>query len=95
MRNVYLIAALKVFVMLTWLAASAGLFFAADSRFGQAGRTLLALLAVTHLVECVVFLPVLKKTGRPLGLELANTFFFGVAHFVEAKALVDAAQDPR
>ncbi|MFO0689862.1 MAG: DUF1145 domain-containing protein [Myxococcota bacterium] len=64
-----------------WLIATA-CFFAPlrDAPLGGLGRTLFGVLAVVHLVECVAFLGVLRKSGRPLPEELWQTFLFGIVH---------------
>jgi uncharacterized protein YhhL (DUF1145 family) len=89
--NTGLILVLKLLVLGTWFVAAAGFLFPVDTGFGRAGRALFALLAVIHAVECAAFYRTLARTGRPLALELFSTFFFGIAHFVEARALADAA----
>jgi len=90
--NQGLILAFKVLLIATWLLASAGFLLPPDSAFGQFGRTLFLLLFCVHAVECVVFLGALRRTGRPLVVELANVLFFGVVHYAEVKAIL-AAQD--
>ena len=95
MNNALLILALKILVVGTWLVAAVGFLFPLESTFGRVGRGLFAMLAITHLIECAVFYGTLKRTGRPIGLEVLNTLFFGVVHFAEARALVDAAEDSR
>ena len=81
---------LKIGVIATWLVAAIGFLFPADTAFGLGGRSLFGLLAVVHAVECVLFYGTLKRTGRPLPLELLQTMFFGVIHYAEAKAIVEA-----
>jgi len=90
--NASLILALKVLVLGTWFLAAAAFLFPATTDFGRFGRGLFVLLSIIHVIECGVFYRTLSKTGRPLGLELFNTFFFGVIHFVEARALAEAAE---
>ena len=87
-----MILALKILVLGTWLVAAAGFLVPATSPFGQLGRGLFQVLAIVHIVECAFFYRTLARTGRPLGFELLNTLFFGVIHFVEAKALADARE---
>ncbi|MBY0401560.1 DUF1145 domain-containing protein [Myxococcota bacterium] len=71
----------KAVIGATWLIATA-CFFAPlrDVPLGGFGRTLFGVLAVVHLVECVAFLGVLRKSGRPLAEELWQTFLFGIVH---------------
>ncbi len=92
-QNMILVA--KLLVAVTWFAAAAGFLFPPSSTFGQLGRLLFFLLLGVHTIECAVFYPTLKRTGRPVGLELARTLFYGVAHYAEAKALAAAGRgDP-
>jgi uncharacterized protein YhhL (DUF1145 family) len=79
----------KVLIIATWLAASAGFLLPPDSTFGEIGRTLFYVLFVIHAVECAVFFGALKRTGRPLVLELANTLFFGVIHYAEVRQILE------
>ena len=83
---------LKLGVIATWLVAAVGFLLPSDTAFGMAGRALFWLLAVVHAVECVVFFGTLKRTGRPLGLELLQTMFFGVVHYAEARACVERVE---
>ncbi len=89
-----LISLSKGMVLLTWMAGAAGLFLPAASTYGQLGRLLLGILLATHLVECAVFFRTLRRTGRPLGLELSQTLLFGVIHYAEAKSLASTAAGP-
>ncbi len=90
MPNAFVVLALKILVLGTWLVAAAGFLVPDTSSFGQLGRGLFWVLSAVHIVECAVFYRTLARTGRPLGFELLNTLFFGVIHFTEAKAIVDA-----
>jgi uncharacterized protein YhhL (DUF1145 family) len=92
MPNAAVMLALKILVMGTWFVAAAGFLFPDTTTFGRLGRGLFVLLSVVHIIECAVFYGTLKKTGRPLGLEILNTLVFGVIHFAEAKAIVDARE---
>jgi uncharacterized protein YhhL (DUF1145 family) len=76
-----LLAIAKALVGATWLIAAA-CFFAplANGPLGSFGRTLFVVLSLVHAVECVVFLPVLRRSKRPLAEELVHTFLFGVVH---------------
>ena len=64
-----------------WLIATACFFSPLrEAPLGGFGRSLFGVLAVVHLVECVAFLGVLRKSGRPLAEELWQTFLFGIVH---------------
>jgi uncharacterized protein YhhL (DUF1145 family) len=71
----------KAILGATWLIATA-CFFAPmrESALGGFGRTLFGVLAVVHLVECIAFLGVLRKSARPLAENLWQTFLFGIVH---------------
>jgi uncharacterized protein YhhL (DUF1145 family) len=84
----------KLLVLGTWVVSAMGFLFADTTTFGQLGRMLFGVLAIVHAVECGVFYRTLTKTGRPIGLELAQTFLFGIIHYGEAKLLADANAAP-
>ena len=48
--------------------------------FGELGRNLFIVLAITHALECVAFIGVLRRSPRPLVGELWHTFLFGIVH---------------
>jgi len=81
MQHNTLIALAKALIGATWLIATA-CFFAPlkTGPLGEFGRTLFGVLAVVHLVECVAFLGVLRKSARPLAENLWQTFLFGIVH---------------
>lgn len=84
-KSVYPIG--KAVIGATWLLATACFFPPLESAsFAGFGRTLFGVLAVVHLVECVAFLGVLKKSPRPLLGELWQTFLFGVVHISIVRA---------
>lgn len=64
-----------------WLFSTA-CFFAPlnESAAGALGRALFGVLAITHAIECIAFLGILRKSPRPLAEELWQTFLFGVVH---------------
>ena len=76
-----LIGLAKALVGSTWLLVTACFFSPLrESALGGFGRTLFGVLAVVHGVECIAFLGVLRKSGRPLVEELWQTFLFGIVH---------------
>lgn len=81
MQPTSLLGIAKAVIGSTWLIATACFFPPlAASGIGSFGRTLFVVLAVVHLIECVAFLGVLKKSSRPLAEELWQTFLFGIVH---------------
>lgn len=71
----------KVVIGATWLFATACFFPPLEAAsFAGFGRSLFGVLAIVHLIECIAFLSVLRKTGRPLLGELWQTFLFGIVH---------------
>ena len=50
------------------------------------GLPLVLGLAGIHAVECLVFLPRLKRAGGSLGSHLLQTFLFGMAHVLTLPA---------
>ena len=71
----------KAIIGVTWLLATACFFPPLESHsLGGFGRSLFGVLAVVHLVECVAFLGLLRRSPRPLIGELWQTFLFGIVH---------------
>ena len=71
----------KAMLGITWLFATACYFPPLDgAAAGPGGRALFGVLAAVHAVECLFFLPVLRKSARPLIQEIWQTFLFGIVH---------------
>ncbi len=90
-NNIYPIG--KAMIGVTWLLATACFFEPlASSAYGTFGRTLFGVLFVVHLVECIAFLGLLRKSPRPLPGELWQTFLFGIVHISIVRKEVAAAE---
>jgi len=77
----------KAVIGASWLFATACFFPPLESSsFAGFGRSLFGVLAVVHLVECVAFLGILRKSPRPLAGELWQTFLFGIVHISMLRA---------
>lgn len=77
----------KAIVGAVWLAATACFFQPLESSaFGGFGRALFIVLATVHLVECIAFMGVLRRSPRPLIGELWQTFLFGIVHVSALRA---------
>ena len=70
----------KIIVAIAWLLCIVSFLLPAASTAATLGRSLFWLLAVIHAIECVVFLPALRRAGGPLLPHLAQTFAFGYLH---------------
>ena len=81
---------LKLVVLVAWGAAALAFFLPADSTLGEGGRLLFWLLLVVHAIECAFFFRSLQATGNPIALELVQTMVFGVVHYTEVKAALEA-----
>lgn len=84
----------KAVIGVTWLFATACFFAPLEtSEFGVFGRSVFVALAAVHTVECIAFLGVLRKSGRPLPGELWQTFLFGLVHISSVRREI-AQRDP-
>ena len=86
------IALLKTFVAVTWLLALAAFFVPADSSLASlatTGKLVLAGLALVHTLECLLFLPTLRRLEDPLPGQLLRTFVFGVSHMASVRQELD------
>jgi len=73
----------KMAVIVAWLLGFGALFLTPGSTAALAGRWLLGLLVVAHALECLVFLPRLRRAGGSLPSHLLRTFVFGILHVRE------------
>lgn len=77
----------KLVVFAIWVLCALAFLGPADSRLAGAGRTLFWVLVVAHAVECVIFLPRLRRAPGSLAHHLAQTFLYGIVH---VRSLPDA-----
>jgi len=70
----------RIPIALVWLAAAASFLWPATSGLAAALRLVFWAMLAVHAVECVVLLPTLRRSGRPLAGQLARVMLFGVVH---------------
>ena len=70
----------KIGVLVAWIFGFACFFVGGESTVAVFGRYLFWFLLVAHAIECVVFLPVLRKAPGDLSTHLIQTMLFGVVH---------------
>ena len=81
-------SASKAVVAVLWLLLFSCFFVATGSTVSLVGRVGFWLMDATHVVECVVFLPMLRRAPGSLASHLLRTMLFGVFHVREVRALV-------
>ena len=79
---------MKAVVIALWIACIA-CFFLPESSLTSMGQRLFFGLVIVHAIECVVFLPKLRRAGGSLGSHLAQTMIFGLFY---ARGLGDDAR---
>jgi uncharacterized protein YhhL (DUF1145 family) len=77
----------KAVVVVSWLLFFSCFFIATSSTVSLVGRSCFWLLAITHAIESVVFLPRLRSAPGSLVGHLARTMLFGVLHVREIRDL--------
>jgi uncharacterized protein YhhL (DUF1145 family) len=70
----------KNIVIALWVASIAAFLFPATSTLALMGQRLFFGLLIVHAIECVVFLPKLRRAGGSLANHLAQTMVFGFLH---------------
>ena len=70
----------KAIVAALWIWGSVSLLLPPSQVVFAAGRRLFWLLAIVHAIECLVFLPRLRRAEGSLTQHLLMTFVFGIAH---------------
>ena len=63
-----------------WAACLAAFFLPATSSLAVPGQRLFWGLVIVHAIECVVFLPRLRRAGGSLAHHLVQTMIFGMFH---------------
>lgn len=71
---------MKVAVIVLWIACLAAFFLPESSALAVPGQRLFWGLVIVHAIECVVFLPKLRRAGGSLANHLVQTMIFGVFH---------------
>jgi len=69
---------MKAAVIALWAACIAAYLFPATSTLALLGQRLFWGLVIVHAIECVVFLPKLRRAGGSLASHLAQTMVFGL-----------------
>ena len=71
----------KVVVILVWLFLAGSFFFPLyDWASGPAARLAFWVMLGAHVVECFVFLPALRSSGRPLAGQFGRVLVYGFLH---------------
>ena len=63
-----------------WALCALAFLGPADSGAATLGTRIFWVLVAAHAVECLVFLPKLRRAPGPLGSHLVQTFVFGILH---------------
>ena len=76
------------YLLLAWAAITGPVALAAS-----ASQAMLVLIAVAHLVQCVIYRSLIRQVPGSRAWHLLNVFFFGVAHVLEMKRAVRDDQE--
>ncbi|MBW2273965.1 MAG: DUF1145 domain-containing protein [Deltaproteobacteria bacterium] len=71
----------KIVTAATWILLAGALFCPHDSTLLQALRLGFWVLLGVHAVECLIFLPTLRASGKPLPGQIFQVLLFGVIHY--------------
>jgi len=77
-------------VLAAWGLGVLSFLMPADGGLLAFGRTIFWVLVVVHAIECLVFLPRLRRAPGSLASHLRQTFLFGILHVREIPASQDA-----
>lgn len=81
---------LKLAVAASWVFAIVLMLFFGGS-LGTLGKVVFGILVVIHGIECLVFLPKLKRAPGGLAANLLQVFLFGAVHVRELQEQQGAA----
>lgn len=77
--------AAKVVVLIAWVWGVVSLF-GVGGDWNEWGRRVFWVLLIVHAIECVIFLPRLRKLPGSLGHHLVQTMLYGVVHLRSAQS---------
>jgi uncharacterized protein YhhL (DUF1145 family) len=72
-------------VIIVWVLLAVS-FFMPPSTLRTVGQVLFWLMLVGHAVECAVYWPTLRATGKPLAGQVLQTLLFGYIHYQAIKS---------
>jgi uncharacterized protein YhhL (DUF1145 family) len=84
------LSGLKWIVLGAWLIGALSFLAPGEGGLVAIGRAIFWTLAVVHAIECVVFLPRLRRAPGTLARNLQQTFLYGILHVRELPAAGDA-----
>ena len=71
---------MKALVVALWISCIAAFFLPESSSLAVPGQRLFWGVLIVHAIECVAFLPRLRRAGGSLANHLAQTMIFGMFH---------------
>jgi uncharacterized protein YhhL (DUF1145 family) len=80
----------KWIVLGAWLLGALSFLAPGEGGLVAVGRAIFWTLAVVHAIECLVFLPRLRRAPGSLARHLQQTFLYGILHVREIPAAQDA-----
>jgi uncharacterized protein YhhL (DUF1145 family) len=80
----------KWIVLAAWLLGALAFLSSGEGALASTGRAVFWMLVVVHAIECIVFLPRLRRAPGTLARHLQQTFLYGFLHVREIPASQDA-----
>ena len=92
MQSRKMLAIAKVVLSIMLLAFAACFFVESDSLLVQAGRLAFLLTIGVHLIECAIFFPTVRASGKDPIPELVQILIYGVIHHASLKLDMEETQ---
>ena len=80
---------MKLLLLGIWSFSIATFFVGVESGIVTGGRIAFFILASLHLLECLLFLPLLRRSPGGLRLNLGLTFLFGLIHLGAVREMIE------
>ena len=71
---------MKAILIGVWVACLAAFFLPEGSFWATYGPRLFIALVLAHALECLLFLPRLRRAGGSLSHQVVQTMLFGILH---------------
>lgn len=82
----------KMLTLIIWAACGASLFIDSESFYVRGGQLIFWILLIAHAIECVAYLPTMRRVGGSMGMHMLQTLLFGFLYYQELKSR-DQAQE--
>lgn len=76
----------KVATLIIWIACGATLFVNSESFYIRGGQLIFWILLIAHCIECIAYLPTMRRVGGSMSIHILQTLLFGIVYYQQLKS---------